>query len=454
MRTYGPAGRPETRYVLSSNNRSIAYQVFGEGERDILFLTTWLQNIDVVWDEPSAVRYFDRLSALGRVILPDKRGSGVSDPPYHALVVPLEDNVDDLFAVMDAVGAQRPVLIGDTEGGLIAIMLAATYPERFASLILINSFARLRRDDDYPIGAPDHIWDAMSDFYIQQHGTTGAVLEVTAPLVADDERFRSWWTRYQRLSMLPFAVRGTYGWLGEIDVRSALGSIQTPTLVVHRRDGVYHRLDYGRYLAEHIEGATLAVVEGSETLPHFAGDFGPTLDAVEVFLTGKHETASVDRMLSTVLFTDIVGSTERAAAMGDQRWLDLLSGHDTIVRRQLDRFRGREVRMMGDGCLATFDGPIRAVSCASQIAIEMKQIGLDIRAGIHTGEVEMRDGELGGLAIHIASRVMDHAESGGVMVSSTVKDLVVGSNIEFVSCGSHALKGVPGEWRLYEVVAA
>lgn len=454
MTTTPISGRPQTRYV-ETDLGYLAYQVFGSGERDIMFITGALTNVDAIWDEPSAVRFFDRLGSMGRVIHYDMRGSGVSDPiPGRTMWLPLEGNMDDVRAILDAAGSERAVLYGDTEGGLSAMMLAATNPERVAALILVNTYARVMRADDYPIGAPPHAADALSVQYVAQHGTTGAMLELTAPSVANDPRFRAWWTRYQRLSVPLGLVKSTFEWFGEVDVRPALPLIHAPTLVVARRDALFHRLAYGEYLAEHIPGAELRVVEGADTLPFHAGDFGPTLDEVEEFLTGRREAARVDRVLSTVMFTDIVDSTSRAAAMGDQRWLDLLAEHDRIVRAQLARFRGREIRMTGDGCIATFDGPARAVRCAAAITEELSTIGIPIRAGIHTGEVEIRDGDIGGLGVHIASRVMDQAERGGVLVSGTVKDLVVGSGIDFVPCGTFDLKGVPGQWQLYSVQPA
>jgi len=442
-------GRPETRYV-EVRGGNIAYQVFGEGDRDILFRTTGLTNIDVLWDEPSAARFLDRLGTLGRVIHHDLRGAGVSDPVSGTWMT-IEDSVEDLRAVLDAAGSERAVVYGDAEGGYFAMMLAASHPERVSALVLVNSLARLARADDYPIGAPHEVMDVLGEQYVEQHGTTGAIVEMTAPSVASDQRFRTWWSRYQRLSVPLGLVRTTADWLSGLDVRAALPLIRVPTLVVSRRHARFHRLAYSEFLADHIAGAELRVVEGEDTLPFHAGDFGPILDEVEEFLTGRLEGPRSDRMLSTVLFTDIVGSTERAAAMGDERWLDVLANHDAIVRVQLGRFRGQEIRMTGDGCLAVFDGPARAVACAVSIRDELDRIGVDIRAGIHTGEVEFRGGELGGIAVHIAARVMDKAEVGVVLVSGTVKDLVVGSGHEFDPIGAFSLKGVPGEWALFSV---
>lgn len=446
-----PSGPPPTRYVETVQGH-LAYQVFGSGDRDILFLTGALSNLDAIWDEPSAARFLDRLGSMGRVIFYDMRGSGVSDPILdRSKWLPIEALVDDVRSVLDAAGSEKAVFYGDTEGGFSAMMLAAVDPQRVSALVLVNAYPRLLRADDYPIGAPQQVADSLAERYAAQHGTTGAMLELTAPSVADDLRFRSWWTRYQRLSVPLGLARSTFEWFGEVDVRAALPLIHAPTLVVSRRDARFHRLAYGEYLASRIAGAEFRIVEGADTLPFHAGDFEPTLEHVEEFLTGRHDVARQDRFLATVLFTDIVGSTARAAAMGDQRWLDLLSEHNRIVRTQLGRFRGREIKMTGDGCVATFDGPARAIACAAALKEQLPSIGLDVRAGIHTGEVEMRSGELGGIGVHIAARVMAHAEHGGVLVSSTVKDLVVGSGIRFKACGAVELKGVPGDWPLYEL---
>lgn len=431
----------------------MAYQVFGEGERDLVFISHWMTNVDAYWDEPSAVRYFERLASMGRVILADKLGSGVSDTPMSGTIDPVEDFIDDILAVLTEVGSETATLIGDTEGGMLAMVLAALHPDRFPTLILVNSYPRLRRTDDYPIGAPDHVVDKLSARWKAQHGTTGDSLIFTAPSVAEDPRFRQWFIRFQRAAQKPRIAARALDWIAGTDVRGVLPSIQADTLVIHRRDAVYHRLDYGKYLAEHIPGAEFRIVEGADTLPFHAGDFGPTMDEIEEFLTGERKSVDSNRMLATVLFTDIVGSTSIASTMGDDRWLDLRSEHDKVIHHNLERHRGSAVKMTGDGALATFDGPQRAVLCALSLMSELETIGLPIRAGLHTGEVEVRDGELGGIAVHIASRVMDVAESGGVLVSSTVKDLVFGSPLQFDSRGEFELKGVPGSWNLYEALS-
>lgn len=443
-------GRPDTRFV-STDLGYLAYQVFGSGPRDILFITGGVSNIDALWDEPSAVRFFDRLSQLGRVIVYDMRGSGVSDPiPGELQWLPLEDYAKDAVAVLDAVGSERAVIYGDTEGGMTALLVAATRPDRTSSLVLVNSQARLARGDDYPIGMPGRVADALSAQYLAQHGATGAMLELTAPSVAHDARFRSWWIRYQRLSVSMGLVKTTFDWFANLDVRAALPLIQAPTLVVSRRGARFNRLQYSEYMAERIPKAELCVLDGEDTNPFHAGDFGAVLEAVESFLTGRRDRPRTDRVLATVLVTDIVRSTALASSMGDQQWLDVLAEHDRIVRTQLDRFDGREVKMTGDGCLAMFDGPGRAVSCAAAIIVGVIPIGLTVRAGIHTGEVELRgDGDIGGLAVHIAARVMDHADNGGVVVSSTVRDLVVGSALSFSPHVAVSLRGIPGTWQLY-----
>lgn len=419
-----------------------------------MFITSWVTNVDAYWDEPSAVRYFDRLAGMGRVIIIDKLGSGVSDMPEGLSIPPVEDTMDDIRDVLSEVGSTTATLIGDTEGGMLALVLAATYPTQFPTLVLINSYARFRRDDDYPIGAPDRVVEELAEGWRKQHGTTADTLGFTAPSVADDARFRAWYSRFQRLSQSQRIANRAIAWIADTDVRGVLSSIQAETLVIHRRDARYHRLPFGEYLAEHINGARLEVVEGADTLPFHAGDFDPILDHVEEFLTGDRHGIASNRMLATVMFTDIVGSTALAAEIGDQRWLDLREVHDRIIHENVARFRGEVMAMTGDGCVATFDGPQRALLCAGAIKGELSKIGIEIRAGIHTGEIEVRDDGVGGIAVHIAARVMALAESGGIVASGTVKDLVVGSDIQFVSCGTHELKGVPGSWALFEVDTA
>lgn len=449
MTTRTPHGRPETRFAQTPRG-FVGYQVFGFDEPDILFITNWITNADAIWDEPSAARYLDRLGSLGRVIMPDKRGSGVSDPSTRGYIDPVEDTIDDVNAVLDEIGSDQTILIGDTEGGMLACVLAAAYPERFPTLILINSLARMARADDYPIGAPPHVMEALAHDWKETYGISADTLALTAPSVADDPRFRSWYTRFQRLSMAPSVARQALEWIRESDVRAVLPSIQSHTLVIHRRDAKFHRLAFGEYLAANIPGAELVVVNGADTLPFHAGDTTEILDHIEKFITGRPEPVRTNRLLTTVLISDIVGSTELASSLGDQRWLDLLADHDRVVRANLARFGGEEIDTTGDGFVASFDGPHRAIRCALATTEDLVGFGLRVRVGIHTGEIEIRDDGVGGIAMHIASRVMEASE-GGVMVSGTVKDLVVGSQLEFTDCGRFELKGVPGSWSLFEV---
>jgi class 3 adenylate cyclase len=353
--------------------------------------------------------------------------------------------------VLDAAGMDRVRVYGDTEGGFFAMMLAATRPERVTSLALVNSMASVLRSEGYRIGIPRDAASRLSDEYVSQHGTTGAILELTAPSVAEDQRFREWWTRYQRLCVPPGLVRGTFDWFTETDVRAALPAIQAPTLVIGRRQAQYHRPAFSEYIAQNVADAELVLLDGTDTLPFHAGDFGPVLDVVEEFFTGRTQAIETHRLLSTVLMSDIVGSTTMASQVGDERWIDLLGDHDRIVRSLLDRFGGHEVKMTGDGLLSTFEGPARAIECARAMVARLAEIGLPIRVGIHTGEIELREGDIGGVAVHIAARVMDVAKSGGILVSSTVKDLVVGTQTEFTPCGKVELAGVPGDWALFQV---
>ena len=443
--------QPETRYAKSDEGSYVAYQVFGDGPLDILFIPNWMSNIDVMWEEPSLARYFDRLASFGRVICFDKRGTGVSDPVPLAALPTVEQWMDDARLVLDAVGSEKAAIIGDCEGGLMAMVFAASFPERVSALALVNAFARWMRDDDYPVGMPEATVEKLNTLYEQYWGVSPDMLQLTAPSVAEDPRFREWFVRYQRLSMPRGASSTMYRWVTRVDVRTVLPSIRVPSLIVHRTDNQHHRIGFGRYLAEQISEARFVELPGADSFPFHAGDFGPVLDEIQEFLTGVREAPAPDRILSTVLFTDIVGSTERAAEMGDEKWLDLRQAHHRLVRDYLERFRGREIETSGDGFLATFDGPTRAVTCAAAIGEAVRPLGVELRAGLHTGEVELRGEEIGGMAVNIAARVTAAADQGGVLVTNTVKDLIVGSGIELTDRGSHQLKGVPGEWPLFEV---
>ena len=439
---------PETRYARSED-AYVAFQVFGDGPFDLLFIGNWASNIDVMWDHPSMARFLERLGRFARVVCFDKRGVGVSDPVPLGALPTLEQWMDDARVVLDAAGSEQAALVGDAEGGPMAMLFAATYPERTRALVLVNSFARMLRAEDYSIGMPEDAAERFLQIWESAWGH-GIVLQLSAPSVADDPELQRWISRYMRLSAPPLASTRLYRWVLHIDVRSVLPSIQAPTLVLHRAENRHYRAPMGRYLAEHIPRARYVELPGPDWYPPFV-DAEPVLEEIEEFLTGARPSPARDRVLATVLFTDIVGSTHHAAGLGDERWLDLRAQHDAVVRGNLERFRGREVATTGDGFLATFDGPARAVRCSWEVASAVRSLGIEIRAGLHTGEVEVQDGEIAGIAVHIAARVMAAAGDGRVLVSGTVKDLVVGSGIEFADRGEHSLKGVPGAWRLYEV---
>jgi class 3 adenylate cyclase/pimeloyl-ACP methyl ester carboxylesterase len=442
------ASAPEIRYVKSEDGY-VAYQVFGRGPLDIMFIGNWASNIEVMWEHPSMARYLDRLGHFARVICFDKRGAGLSDPVPLGELPTLEHWMDDARIVLDAVGSEETALIGDAEGGPMAMMFAATYPQRTRALVLVNTFARMMRAADYPIGMPENAAERLLQIWERAWGT-GIVLELSAPSVADDPEMQRWAGRYMRLSAPPAACTRMYRWVLQVDVRSVLSSIQAPTLILHRAENRHYRAPMGRYLAEHILGAKYVELPGADWYPPFV-NAQPVLDEIEEFLTGARPVPAQDRILATVMFTDIVGSTDLAARLGDQRWLDLRAAHDGLVRTHLDRYRGKEVATTGDGFLATFDGPARAVRCASEIASSVQTLGIKIRAGLHSGEVEVQDGQIAGIAVHIAARVMALAGAGQVLVSGTLKDLVVGSPIRFSDRGPHSLRGIPGEWRLFQV---
>jgi class 3 adenylate cyclase/pimeloyl-ACP methyl ester carboxylesterase len=442
--------RPSTMYVTSAE-AFVAYQVFGEGPRDLLFISNWGNNIDAMWDEPLVVQFFRRLQRLGRVILFDKRGSGVSDPVPLGSLPKLEEWMDDALLVLDAVGSEQAVVIGDAEGGPVAMLLAASHPDRCRQLVLVNTFARWLRAPDYPIGMPPEAYRKLLAIFAAQWGRDPTMLAVTAPSLSREARMAEWQTRYQRLSMAPGAAAKMYTWVTRLDVKSVLAAISVPTLVVHRQENIHFRVAFGRYLAEHIAGARLVELPGADCYPFFSPESDAVLREIEGFVTDTVDELPTSRELATVLFTDIVGSTDVAARLGDERWLGLRAMHDEIVRRNLAAYRGREVTTTGDGFLATFDGPARALTAAAGIRDAVASIGLDLRIGVHTGEIERVGCDIGGIAVHLAARIMSLAQPGEILVSGTVTDLVVGSGIEFVDRGSHTLKGVPGTWHLYAV---
>jgi class 3 adenylate cyclase len=435
---------PETRYA-DTGEGFVAYQTFGEGP-DLLYLNDVHSNVEVMWEQPLIAEFFERLSSFARVTYFDNRGSGISDTVPNVVV---DHWVDDIRFVMDDAGIEQATLIGDTEGGPGAMMFTAAHPDRVSALVLSSSFARWTRAENYPIGMPQEALDTLVEAVRRGWGKPGFFV-LPAPSTGNDPQMMEWLARYQRLSAPPSWATNMAKWYAEVDVRSILGSINVPTLIITRKDAIYHRPAHGEYLAAHIPGARLVELPGADTSPYFI-DPAPVLDEIEEFITGVRPRPVSDRTLATVMFTDIVGSTDHLSRLGDQHWLSLLARHDRLTRDYLQRYRGTERHTSGDGFLATFDGPTRAVTCAADLQRKMPELGIDIRAGLHTGEVELTGDDIGGLAVHIAARVIDAEPGSGVMVSSTVKDLVVGSGIEFEERGSHDLKGVPGKWRLYSV---
>ena len=429
--------QPDTRYARSGDVH-IAYQIFGDGPINLVVVPGFVSNIENYWDEPDLARWLHRLGSYARVAMFDKRGTGMSD--RVAELPGLDQRMDDLRAVMDAAGMEQASVFAISEGGPLSVLFAATYPDRCRAMVLYGSFARARKE---------FVTEFLS--YIDQSWGTGGSLPIFAPSRANDPGFQRWWGRFERLGASPAAAAGVMHMISQIDVSGILPSIRVPTLVIHRTEDRAIPVKRGRFLAEHIPGARYIELPGADHV-FFVGDNAAEIaDAIQEFLTGSRAPVPVDRVLATVLFTDIVGSTEKAAALGDHRWRDLLENHHLTIRRNLARFRGHEVKTTGDGILATFDGPARGVRCACAIADEIRPLGIDIRAGLHTGECEMMDHDVGGIAVHIGARIAALAGAGEVLVSSTVKDLVAGSGLRFGDRGNQNLKGVPGEWHIYAV---
>ena len=439
-----PSGIPETRYA-KSGDVNIAYQVVGDGPLDLVLVHGFISHLELDWQEPRMAHFLERLASFSRLILFDKRGTGLSDRPGG--LPDLETRIGDVQAVMDDVGSERAALFGYSEGGPMCCLFAATHPERTSALVLYGTYAKRRDpDDDYPWCAT---WDERQAYAAEIEREWGTEADLGTMIPNADPVMRRWWAARARAAASPGAARDLILMNSQIDVRHVLPVISVPTLVLHRTGDRDSRPEEGRYIAERIPGARFVELSGDVHVPIIDSD--EILDEVEEFLTGTRPAHEPDRVLATVLFTDIVGSTRRAAELGDRRWRELLERHDAAVRRELERFRGTEVDTAGDGFLATFDGPARAVRCAEAIRAALRPLDLEITAGVHTGELELSNGRVAGIAVHIGARVAARARSGEVLVSSTVKDLVAGSGIEFTERGIHELKGVPGEWRLYAV---
>ena len=443
--------QPRTQYVKGPEGH-VAYQVFGRGSREIVFVPDHPNNIEIMWEDPALSRFLERLATMGRVICFDKRGTGISDPVPLGAIPTIERWMDDITTVIDEVGCKRVVVFGHGDGGPIAMLFAATYPERTEALVLGDTFARMRHAADYPDGLSESDAERKGQ---QLYESWGRDVRPSRPTEAGrwgsfhDPSSLAWRARFERLSLSPGALQTMYPVCDlDVDVRSVLGSIRVPTLVFHRRDNAWIPVAFGRYLAHHIADARFVEIEGIDHR-YYQGNADGVLSAVQEFVTGEHEALEDDRVLATVLFTDIVGSTEKATSLGDQAWGDLLVRHHAVVRRQIAHFRGREIATAGDGFLALFDGPARGVRCGLAVRDAVRPLGLEVRAGLHTGECVRMGEDVGGIAVHIAARISSEAGASEVLTSSTVKDLVVGSGLSFLERGSRVLKGVEGEWRLF-----
>ena len=439
--------RPKTQYAKSGDIH-IAYQVFGDGPIDIVWVPGWFSNVESNWESPFMAYFFDRLSSFARVITFDKRGTGLSDPVAVTSPPTLEERMDDVRAVMDAVGSERAVPVGLSEGGPMSALFAATYPDRTSALVLTGTFARVASADDYPIGLDADVVRGIVDVLVANWGD-GLIVQFAAPSM-DSEEYRKRVGEYERSSASPGMVRALMLLNLEVDIRPLLPAITVPTMILHRTGDTLVPVEHGRYLADHIPGAKMVEVPGIDHVP-WAGDTDRFVDEIQEFLTGARHVAEPDRVLATVMFTDIVASTERAAELGDRRWREILDRYYELSRREIERFGGRQVNTTGDGTLATFDGPARAIRSATAITTATRQLGIDIRAGLHTGECELIGSDVRGIAVHIGARVAAMAGPGEVLVSRTVRDLVAGSGLLFSERGEHELKGVPGTWQLFSV---
>lgn len=437
---------PETRYARAGDLH-IAYQVVGRGPIDVLFVDQWWSNVDSLWRVPPFARFIERLATFSRVILLDKRGTGLSDPVPFGGLPTLEEWMDDLTAVLDAVGSRETAILSGVGASYLALLFAATHPQRTSALALVDGYARLRGSDDYSI--PDVFRDEDVE-QIRAGWGQGILMRRLAPDELADPSLTARFAEYERQAASPGMAAAMLRMLYDSDVRHVLPAIRVPTLVITHKSSARIPPEASHYLAEHIEGAQEVELPGSQNLI-WAGDQSAVIDLVQEFFTGTRPDVQPDRVLATVLFSDIVGSTQLAASLGDARWKELLDKHDELSEEIVERYRGRVIDRQGDGFLASFDGPARAIRCALELAARVRDLGIEIRAGLHTGEIERRGDDIGGIAVHIGARVAAKAEPGEVLVSRTVVDLVAGSELEFDARGEHTLKGVPGSWALFAV---
>jgi class 3 adenylate cyclase/alpha-beta hydrolase superfamily lysophospholipase len=437
---------PETRYI-AVGDADVAYQVLGHGPIDLLFCYGLGSHLEHYWDDLPGWELLSDLASFTRLILFDRRGTGASDGVPRNATPTWEEWAEDLGAVLDAVGSRQAAIMATLEAGAIAILFAAMHPERVKALILISTGAKYERDEDYPIGVAPQVTDTFVEWVAQSWGTLEFQAAIV-PSLAHDRAALMRLARMVRASATPRSAAAQYRYIMKtLDVRKALPLIQAPTLIAHVRDNPLVPIQFGHYLAEHVAGARFVELPGADLA------VADVRSLVAEFLTGEHMDFEIERVLTTVLFTDIVASTQHAASLGDREWRAVLDEHDRIVREQLRRFRGHEIKTMGDGFLASFDGPARAIRCAEALGDATSSLNVKLRMGLHTGECEVRGDDLGGLAVHIAARIGALAGVGEVLVSSTVKDLVIGSGIDFADRGEHELKGVPGSWRLFAVKA-
>jgi len=450
IQVYGaPTARPETRYARSGGVH-IAYQVFGEGDLDLVLVPGFTTHVELLWEHEPTARFLEGLASFARVINFDRRGSGLSDPVVAAPT--LEQRMDDVRAVMDAAGSERAALVGISEGVPMSILFAATYPQRVLALVCSGGMARSTYAEDYPWGTHVQALVESAVELILPHWGDGSIIEVSSPSQAGDPQARAFYGRLERATASPGMLAALSQMFLDLDVREIVPSVHAPALILHRTRDRLVNVHHGRWLAEHMPNARMVEFEGDDHTFWYEGA-EEWLGEVQEFLTGARAVPDADRVLATVLFTDIVDSTRTATELGDQRWRSVLEAHQRAVRDALTRFNGREVKSTGDGFLATFDGPARAIQCAGAILQSSEASGIGIRAGLHTGECEVMGDDIGGIAVHIAARVSAHAKPGELLVSRTVKDLVAGSGIQFADRGAHSLKGVPDTWQLYAVEA-
>ncbi len=438
---------PETKFTRAGD-ANIAYQTYGSGEHDLIVVPGWISNIEMFWEEPRVARFFRNLGRFARVILFDKRGTGLSDRNTESAT--LEERMDDVRAVMEAVGSARAALLGYSEGGPMSCLFSVTYPEHTEGLILIGSYATMQPKPGHPWGRPEELQRAAQEDVLNKWGTTIG-LEMRAPSMAEDAQFQRWWSRYLRMSASPASAWALNNMNYEIDVRHLLASVKVPTLIIHASNDRTIPVECGRFLAEHIPAAKLIELDTADHLP-YVGCPGQIVDRVEKFLTGSRTSTVTDRVVKTIMFTDIVDSTAQASRLGDERWMDILASHHSAVRAELSYFGGQEIKTTGDGFHAAFDGPARAVQCGCAVRDAVEALGVPIRVGLHTGECALVGSEVEGVSVHIAARVAALAHPGEVLVSRTVKDLVAGSGLSFSDRGEHALKGIPDTWQLFAVV--